>query len=344
MAGGSPEKQKGLYLFTRLRCKIARIVSEYFGPHFSLFERTQARAYDEMLREAKKIRADWYIGHNMGALPVAVKAAMFHGAKAGFDFEDYYRGENLPGMSRPLERISYLENKYLPSLSYYSVSSDLIGEAVHKDHPGFNGIALPLLNCFPSKQQPRFVEKNAGDSTLQLFWFSQTIGTNRGLELLMEAMKLMNDSTIHLTLAGRCDKDMLTYILAHAGSMNSNIHFAGIIQPEELPAFAAHFDVGMAMELAIPINRDLCLTNKIFTYLLAGNAIILSETAMQLTFNKTYKVGQSFANNDVEALCEKIRTYKDTPLLRTQRLHNYCLAKETLNWEVESKKLLATIH
>ncbi len=338
LAGGSPEQNKWVYWLTRLRCKLAGILIQYLGHYYLLAERTQARAYDELLREAKKIKADWYIGHNLGALPVAVKAAQYHNAKAGFDFEDYHRGELAPGEKTVLKRIIHLESSYLPSLQYVSTASELITDVTVKNHPGFKNPVITIRNCFPISQQPAYHERD-NDTTLQLFWFSQTIGVNRGLEVLISALNILNDPRVHLTLAGRCDEDMLQYIRNNAGQTMDNIHFAGIIQPEELPSFAAVFDVGMAIELAVPVNRDICLTNKIFTYLLAGNAVILSATAMQMAFNEMYKVGASFEVNNANELAERIKEYQQPERLKAQRLHNYELAKRELNWEKESVRL-----
>ncbi len=342
MVGGSPHNQKWLYLFTRLRSRLAGILMRFTG-HFLLAERIQARAFDELLAEAKNIKADWYIGHNLGALAVAVKAAIFNGAKCGFDFEDYHRGEFNMEEKQTLQRIIFLENKYVPFLNYFSTASEMITGATKKDHPYFQLPAITILNCFPLTQQPVFKKKNEDDNSLNLFWFSQTIGINRGLEVLINAMRKLNDFSIHLTLAGRCDDAMKNYIKTHAVEMLDNMHFAGIIQPGEVPTFAAQFDVGMAIELTSPVNRNICLTNKIFTYLLAGNAIILSETSMQSAFNKTYNVGESFDSNDEQALMEKIKYYKNREQLNVQKCYNYQLANNELNWEKESKKLLAVI-
>ena len=88
MAGGSPDTKKYLYAFTRIRCKAAGILNRLGGNNLLLAERTQGRAFDELLKEAKKIKADWYIGHNLGSLPVAEKAAKYHYAKAGFDLPE----------------------------------------------------------------------------------------------------------------------------------------------------------------------------------------------------------------------------------------------------------------
>lgn len=342
-AGGSPRQNNKRYLFTRIRNKMAIIISLLSGNGFLMAERAQARAYDELLIAAKEIKADWYIGHNLGALAVAVNAAAFNDAKAGFDFEDYYRGETLPG-STIQGRITWLEQKYLPRLSYFSASSEMIKIAVQKDHPGFKGTVLTLHNCFPFKQQPQFKEKDCNDKTLQLFWFSQTVGINRGLEVLIDALKIINAPEIHLSLAGNCSEYMLSYIRSNSGDIVENIHFLGIIPAEELPSLAAKFDIGLALETAFSENNNIALSNKIFTYLLAGNAIILSETAMQLAFNEQYEIGESFSVGDKEWLVEKIKLYKNHEKLNTQKKHNYELAKSQFNWEMESKKLLAVIN
>ncbi len=342
MVGGEDEKKKMVYLFTRIKFKLNRILNRYFGNRFLIAERAQTRAYDALLKEAKKINADFYIGHNLGALSIAVKAAKYNHAKAGFDFEDYHRGEGHD--EKTLKRIIFLENKYVPSLFFYSTSSDLITRQTKLNHPYFKGKVLTLLNCFSLRQQPIFKEKMLNDGTLHLFWFSQTIGLNRGIEILIRALCIIDNPSIHLTLAGRVDNDMMSYIKLNAGKVFPNIHFSGIIQPENLPQFASQFDVGMALELNEPYNRDICLANKIFTYLLAGNAIILSKTSMQKAFNEQYKIGESFTVNDANELAEKIAFYLDTQKLNEQKKYNYELAKNTLNWEKESQKLLSIIN
>lgn len=344
LVGGSPDKHKWLFLFTRIRCRLSSILLPYLKHRFLLAERIQARAFDELLSATKKIKADWYIGHNLGALPVAVKAATFHGAKAGFDFEDHYRGECDPDEKKAFKRIVFLENKYMSSLHYFSAASEMIATATKKNHPHFTGSAITLLNCFPLKQQPALREKAPEDQTLNLFWFSQTIGLNRGLETLISALQILKDPSIHLTLAGRCNEDMSNYINVHAGKLFTNIHFAGIIQPEHLPEFASQFDIGLAIELDTPVNRDICLTNKVFTYLLAGNAVILSATSMQLAFNSEYSVGESFAIDDHAALAEKIKGYHNNQKLNEQKKQNYELASTILNWENESRGLLAVLN
>ena len=130
-------------------------------------------------------------------------------------------------------------------------------------------------------------------------------------------------------------------MLAQLSELKDNIHFVGIIQPEDLPSYSSKFDIGLALEPGFSQNNDIALSNKIFTYLLGGNAIIMSKTSMQLTFNQQYHVGESIDINNIKELAKKINGYFDFKKLNEQKKHNYDLAKYQLNWNVESKKLLS---
>ena len=342
--GGSPTHRKGIYLWTRIRYKAARTLNRLLGHSFLLAERAQARAFDELLLQAKKIKGDWYIGHNLGALAIAVRAAKHNNGNAGFDFEDYHRGELQPNDKVCIERVSWLENKYMPMLRYFSSASEMITEAVNRDYPRLTGKSITLLNCFPLEQQPPFKEKSAEDKSLKLFWFSQTIGKNRGLENLIYALMHLKDPLIHLTLAGRCDTSFEDFLQQNAAELSDNIHLAGIIEPEYLPSFASQFDVGLALETGFSENNKIALSNKIFTYLLAGLAVILTETPMQASFNKDYNVGISFTHGDKAALAKAILRYKNMIELNTQKQVNYRLSKTLFNWNVESQKLLSVLN
>lgn len=343
LIGGSPFENNNTYFFTRLRFKISRILHSYLGNSFLLAERSQARCYDELLKAAKRIKADWYIGHNLGALPIAAKAAKFNHAKAGFDFEDYHRGEHDSSAHSIINRNIFLENKYLPQLDYCSTASDLITSATRQNHPHFKGKIFTIDNCFSLAQQMPFRMKDEEDKTLQLLWFSQTIGSNRGLEDVLDALIIMNDPFIHLTLVGRLDASIEQIIKSKGGILLNTIHFKGIISPDDIPALASRMDIGLALETGHNENREISLTNKIFTYLLAGNAIILSNTKMQMQFNAQYKIGEMYDSGNINRLIEKIQFYQHRENLNTQRKYNYDLARNELNWEKESEKLIQII-
>jgi hypothetical protein len=339
---GGENKAAWKYQISRIRFAFYRLVNE--KKSVKLFaEKAHARCYSALLECAIKLNADWYIGHNPGAMAIAANAAKKVNSKAGFDFEDYHRGEYIDFNSPALNRQIFIENKYIHNFNYLSVASPLIKEKIESDYPSLDVPFITLLNSFSIKEQPAFARSNIEDNSLNLFWFSQHVGKNRGLQIIFEALKEINDSNIQLTLAGNYTSDIKKYFLNYMQGLENNVHFIGLISPNELASVSSKYDVGLALEPAFSINNDVALSNKIFTYLLAGNALILSETSMQKQFNAEHHVGVSFPIEDKNALIDCIKFYKNKNNLVKQRESNFSLASTEMNWEKEADKLLAII-
>lgn len=345
LVGGTPHKQRFKYWISRIKHKIYKILNVYLGNIFDVPENVQARTYRSLLKTAKSIKADWFIGHNLGALPIAVKAAEYHNANAAFDFEDYHRSEIKAMLKSDINRITFLEEKYLNKVNYISTSSPLITRKVKNNFQHLKIPIITILNVFPRQNQLEFKSKNKNETNIQLFWFSQTIGENRGLESVLEAMSLLGDESIHFTLVGRCTPEVRKQFLAIVGNLAKNIHFLGTVSPHEIEKIASTMHIGLALEEKSPLNRDICLTNKLFTYIQAGNAIILTDTNAQADFQLKYNVGILCKSNSSEDICKALLKFKRDPeLLETYRIKNWQLANKELNWEVESKEILNLIH
>ncbi len=341
LAGGNPYSQKILYYYTKIRQRIFVYLNEIGLQKFNIAEHTQNRCYTEQLKIAKKLKADIYIGHNLGALPIVVKAAEYGKRKAAFDFEDYHRNEYQVTDVPRRKRIEFLEKKYVSKVSYISFSSPAIKEEVLKDFPRYIGKTLTLLNSFPLEKESNYTCMKTGQ--LRLLWFSQTVGPNRGLECLFEALLKLQDPNISLTIAGRVREDVIDTYTSLSKQILGPVEFAGVLQPHLLHKLALKHDVGLALEPGFSRNNSIALSNKIFTYVLAGNAVIFSETEAQKEFNDTAKAGLSFPPDDVDALAACIRKYTDIELLQAQKQHNLILARTKYNWELESEKLLEVI-
>ena len=285
----------------------------------------------------KKLAA-FYIGHNLGSLAVAVKAAAYNKSKSGFDYEDYHRHEYAIDNSIRAKRIIFLEEKYIPDVDYLSFSSEPIQQQFLNDFPTFKKPNIVLQNCFSVNELSN--DTRRAGKELKLLWFSQTVGPNRGLECLFEALLLLHDKDISLTVAGRMREDVARVYPKLAQEISGEVVFTGILKPHELHKLAEQHDVGLALEPGFSMNNDLALSNKIFTYLLAGNAIIFSETTAQKLFNDTNRAGQSFTPGDARQLADCINYYKNAMNLQQQKKHNLKLAKDKFNWEKESEKLL----
>lgn len=335
--GGCPDKKPWLWNLTRIKRKTFSTISK-LAPQF--MERSVCRAYDELIYAGNKLCADLYIAHTIGALPVVARMARKRHRPFGFDAEDFHRSESL---NTSLNKIAEtIENRYLPEASYLSVSSPLIAEEYRKIFP--EQTIDCVVNVFRKRQQPLFRLSNF-PGPLRLFWFSQTIGTDRGIEDVIEAMNILPDCKFELTILGAPRHQVVNRFFQLKKHKQHQIKILSNIPEDELILLSSGFDIGLALEKRIPYNRDICLTNKIFTYLIAGNAIIASETAAQKKFLKEYPdVGLSYPSGDIQTLARHLKFYySNRQDLKKAREAAWRLANERLNWEEEQKKLLRLV-
>ncbi len=298
------------------------------------------RNYTWQVKAAIKIKADLYIAHNLGALPIAVNAAKRNQAKCGFDAEDFHRNEisnDLGAMDVKLK--TAIEDQYLNQVDYITAASPLISKAYRQFYPDLN--PKVINNVFEVKNQPELNDNI--NPKLRLFWFSQTIGKNRGLEDVIEALNQMENPLIELHLLGSLSLQDANYFnqLAHF-----DIKYYPPIYANEIFELAGKFDLGLALELNKPFNRDICLTNKIFTYLISGLPIVASNTKAQVQFiSENKNIGKLYPVGDVNALADIITEFfNDRKLLNDYRRNAFNLAKSKYNWELEQGKFLKIIH
>src|SRR5262249_14645959 len=135
-------------------------------------------------------------------------------------------------------------------------------------------------------ERPREFRLGNERDPLRLYWFSQTIGRDRGLEDAIRALGILGDQTIELHLCGEWCHGYETEFFELAkstGVEHARVHHHPPDRPDRMVELAAQYDVGLALEQRGSFNRDICITNKIFTHLLAGNAIAATMTQGQQT-------------------------------------------------------------
>jgi glycosyltransferase involved in cell wall biosynthesis len=337
-AGCHPIRDAWQYKLVRLRRKVNEWLIRRTSLKSSL-EKAYVLYSQELSRMASSIKADLYIAHNLGALPAAVKAAAKWQAACGFDAEDYHRGES-PESSFSHSLAVQIENRYIPRLDYMTAASPMISEEYQRLFPNKN--IVTINNVFSRKYlQPAALRS---DGALSLFWFSQSLGPNRGLETIIKAMSTLENLEISLHLIGNCTDAYRSQLI----SLSSNptaIHFLDPVGLDDLFKIGARFDVGLATESPYCRNREICLTNKLFSYLLCGNCVLGSDTPAQERFlNEHPEIGLLYRDGDADNLAVQLeRLYNDRGFLQHCRKNAHELAGTILNWEKESEKLLKLI-
>jgi glycosyltransferase involved in cell wall biosynthesis len=277
-------------------------------------------------------------------LPAAVMAAKYNKAKVGSDAEDMHSGQFTSNADEGYLLNKYIEETYFGQTDYFTAASPLIAKNYRDTYPYLS--PLVINNVIPKTNlviKPNFQPQGV----LKLLWFSQTVGSDRGLEAVIAAISKAQ-ARVELHLLGHCsgrDLAMLNSLAKEHHLSADQLHFHAPLSPNYLLLFLENFDIGLASETASTLNRDICLTNKIFTYVQGGLAILASNTQAQALFMKRYpQTGQLYPINNADALAECLNRYaNDSQLLYQTRLANYELGQTLLNWEHESQSFLNLI-
>lgn len=279
---------------------------------------------------------DLVIAHNPGAFFPALHVANRHKVPLGIDIEDFHPGES----ENPLEikRMKQLMSSVLAQAYVITAASPEILRHSSQLMRHLEAKKAVINNVFTRRLQPAF--QNLAGVPMKIVWFSQTVGLNRGIQECIRAMNAIRSFQIQLTIIGDCSPHVRHNLTALLTTTTHTLVFLPPMQEEELVEVCSGHQMGIALEIDSPPNRDICLTNKLFVYLLAGCAIIATETTAQKDFLTQYPgIGKTFPLGDTMALTRILETFycRQDVLLNT-RTEAYRLAKEKLNWEEESKK------
>ncbi len=314
-----------------------------------------------------------YIAHNLPALAAAAGAARvlqrrsgihpspdahmksgdfsYHGGDIGygFDAEDCHVDElaDEPGFRGRRAAREKIERTFLSECRHLTAASPGIGDELKRRY----GVQpLTVLNVFPLKDAPSAPENTpfqTGSGPPSFYWFSQTIGPWRGLEQIIAAMGRMK-TPAHLHLQGFLHTGFgidLDRAAKRAG-MVGRLHLHEPALPHQLAHLAARHDLGLALELTGgPPNRELCLSNKIFTYLLAGTPMLMSRTPAQERLAADLEDAALVHDiDDPVGLAACLDSYlTDSQRQRSARQCAWRLGQERYNWDFEQHSFLDSV-
>lgn len=328
----------------RLRQEGARWLRKLI-PSVRLDAMAQNAMAQDLARAAQRHKADIYIGHYPVGLQAAALAAKRHGTRYAFDAEDFHPGD-LPDTPQNREAnalIAALEGLYLPGAAYVTAASLGIARAYAERY----GIPLPttVLNVFDAKDAPAPTAKRYAEGP-SLYWFSQMIGPDRGLETAVQAIAQAR-SRPHLYLRGTPQKGYAERIteLAKGLECEDRLHLLPPEAPDQMVPLAAQYDLGLASETGKTLNRQIALTNKQFTYLVAGVPAVMSDIPAHQEFSEGAE-GAAFLYKTEDAT--SLASTLDSVLLDPERLAKasaeaHRLGQTVFNWEAEASRLVTII-
>jgi glycosyltransferase involved in cell wall biosynthesis len=341
-------EQTNLALFwkSRLRHFAARKLVGVPGLDTALLEPAMSRVGPDLRAAAIRRSADLFIAHNLGALPIAIAAAARTDARVGFDAEDFHSGQlSASGDEVSIRATQQAERLWIPCCDYVTASSPGIADAYrdlcHITRPNV------VLNVFPLRHRPRVFRNTSTMAPLTLYWFSQLIGADRGLEDAVRAIGILRKYPIELHLRGiwQPGYEAVLRTLAADLGVHDRIIPHRPAPADDMVRLAAEYDVGLALEPACSVNNDLALSNKLFTYVLAGNVVVATRTKGHLSVAtqlggavRTYQPGNA------EELATHLREWVENRAVLTSARHAaWQMGESRFNWDVEKATFLAAV-
>ena len=305
------------------------------------------RGFAGALQAALRTRADLFIAHTQGALPIAARAARRTGAKYAFDCEDLLAEETSDGLGDPALRCAILdiERAYLPRAAYVTATS--LAMAAHLAR-SYSITPRVVRNVFPLAELsgiPRPAARLHGQTT-ELVWMSATLGARRGLEDAVRALAKLPD-TARLTMFGR----MLPAFEPAFSSLIDQLGVAARITIEPIPdpglvmSTVSRFDVGLSLDLNDSLNRSLTICNKVFLYLQAGLLLAATDTPGQREIVDTAPgAGFLYPPGDADALAARLEPFVAERRRLTEAQEAAWLAgQQRYNWDRERDVFLGAV-
>jgi glycosyltransferase involved in cell wall biosynthesis len=294
------------------------------------------------------VPAELYIAHYVAALPAAAAAAQLHGAALGYDAEDFHAGERASdaGASREIALVRTIEGKFLPRCLHRTAASPMIAEA----YAELYGVELlPVLNVFPlteAGEGPAPLRDADAGQGLSAYWFSQTVGPDRGLQAFIQAMaRTRARVTLHVRGGDHWGHGKNLVALAQSLQIGDRVELLPMESPFRMIEFARQYDVGLSLEADVSESRRRCLTNKIFTYLLAGRPVLMSDTPAQTALAKDLGQAAGLVSlSDPATIADQLDRWALSPeALRAAQGAAWQLARTRYNWQIEQRAFLAAV-
>jgi glycosyltransferase involved in cell wall biosynthesis len=293
----------------------------------------------ELRRLACSEPADWFIAHAQPALPAAAAAAKRWNAKLGFDCEDLLAETD----KRFALANKLIELKYLGQCDYVTATSNAMAQ--HLVDAYKTRRSAVLYNVFSRSLAEGMIppERREPHPKLRLHWVSQTIGPDRGLEDAFEACAGLADQ-VEIHLRGRVSEAHRAILVQQAERFGvaGCLFFHPRIHHDKLIRSMAEYDVGLALERPQNLNYSLTVTNKVFSYMLAGLAILATDVPGQReVMSQAGGAGVVYPARNVRIMREALEYWiRDREKLLQAQQTAWQAARSRFCWEVEQAKLL----
>lgn len=290
-----------------------------------------------------RTRADIYHASDITALPACYLAARLR--RKPLVFEPY----ELPLVDRRVMRqpiirsvSRWLLRRMLPRCSSVIMVSPPLVEEMQRLYAGPR--ATVIRNIPPYQEAPtsdRLRQVLGLASTTQIALYQGYVQQDRGLDVLVRAAKHLAPDIVIVVMGDGPSKPALQELIEQEG-VGDRIKLLPAVPYADLLNWTASANLGLNV---LPPDYSLSIRysvpNKLFEYIMAGLPVLTSHLDATVELVRQYEVGEVVESLEPAAVGEAIsRLLTDPAALARMRARALDAARDTLNWEVESQRLL----
>ncbi len=167
--------------------------------------------------------------------------------------------------------------------------------------------------------------------------YQGAVNEGRCFEQLIPAMKWVN---AQLIIAGDGNFMSQTRKLIEFYKLEDKITLMGLVEPIKLRALTQNAYIGITLFEKIGINQYYSLANRFFDYMMAGTPQICVNYPMYQAINESNGFAYLIPDTHPLTIGDALNKLLEDNVLYADLRENCLKARETLNWEIESKKLV----
>ncbi len=296
--------------------------------------------------------ADLHHGHDLTGLPAAVRAARRDGTPVVYDSHELFLDSGAV-RGRPRWAVSWLD-RLERRLAHETSVLVTVNRALAERLGPRLGIERVVVvhNCppRPPAQAPtpdgRLRRAIGVDRAARVVVSHGGFRQDRGLEVLVEAIRRPELADVHLALLGFGPLRETLLAMAADPASGGRIHVLDPVPPDDVVGWIGDADVAAMPLQPRPLNYFLSTPNKLFESLAAGLPVVGSDfpgIRSVILDDPDGPLGALCDPTDPASIAAAIRSILDLPAEARADLRERTrrAARERWNWETESAKLVA---
>ena len=295
--------------------------------------------YFEFIYRVVKEYKDSDIIHcnDLNALPIGVLTKKFFNKNVKVVYDAHEYETEINGLHGFQKKLTKQLEKYLIK---YADRVITVSDAIAGEYVKLYNIEKPLLvlNTPPYKE---IVKKDIFRETLNIgkdktiFLYQGGLSSGRGIEILLDTFKLINDEKSVIVFMGY---GPLEELVVSISKEYKNIYFHKAVSPDVLLDYTSSADFGISTIEDSCLSYRYCLPNKMFEYLMAELPVIVSNLYEMRRLVENNQIGVVAKENTPDGLKEAIE--KSVKLDKIELSKNIKKVKNIYNWEEQEKILL----